>query len=268
MHKVIVITGSASGLGKILVEELAKHSHAVYSGIRKQEDIKQLKLIWAAEYPNIFPIKIDVTNDQDCQKAIKHVIDKEGKIDVLINNAGYTLIGPTEKFTSEDYSDLLNTNVIGAFRLIREVIPFMKQKKSGHIINITSLNGVVALPNFSLYCSSKFALEGLGRSLGHELSTYNISITNVEPGAIKKTGGSRKVKKMPHTPFREKYWLIKLLLPMVEDEVVAQEVARLVEKPSPPTSMLIGMDAIMTTFLQRFLPQRFWNKIIKTIWNR
>lgn len=266
MKKVILITGCSSGLGKYLAELLAQQGYIVYAGIRNNDERKKLTHFWKT-YPNLFPVQLDITNDKHCHDIIAAIIKEQGRLDVMINNAGYTLAGSLETFTTEQFTKLLDTNVIGAFRLIREVLPKMKERKKGHIINITSLNGLVALPNFSLYCSSKFALEGLTRSLITELVRDNIYVTNIEPGAMKGEVDMDKQKELPHKPARERFWIIKVLMPIISITDVAQKIATIIENKNPPTNVLMGTDTKITTFLQRILPTNVWNVLLKRIWH-
>lgn len=264
MSRIVFISGCSRGLGKCLAETLASKGFVVYAGVRKSEDIKQLKSIWKDSHFAIRPIKLDITLDNDCRKAVKKIVADEGQIDILINNAAYTLVGPTERFTSQEFLEILDTNTVGAFRLIREVVPQMRSQKSGQIINITSLNGILALPNFGLYSSSKFALEALALALRYELKKDGIWVTNIEPGAIAKKTGS--IKKLPHVPAREKFWIIKKLMPMVTQEKVAAVIERVINNPKPPARIILGRDAQITTLLQRFLPQRLWDSLLSFIW--
>ncbi len=265
MKRVILISGCSRGLGRKLAETLAAQNFIVYAGMRKTEEIKESKSVWENSLPDLRPIKLDVGLDSDCQKAIKEIIAKEGHLDILINNAGYTLSGPTINFTSQEFLDIINTNTIGAFRLIREVVPQMQLKKNGRIINITSLNGLIALPNFGLYCSSKFALEALALSLRYELKQDGIWVTNLEPGAITREG---VVKKLPHVPAREKFWIIKKLMPMVSEEEIVKKIKKIIEEPKPPAQVTIGRDAKILTFLAKLLPQKDWDSLLSFVWQR
>ena len=272
MKQVVLITGCSRGLGKLLAERLAKKGFIVYAGMRKLEDIKRLKTVWKDSSSIIHPIKIDITLDEDCKKAVKKIIANEKHIDVLINNAAYGLSGPTDSFTSQQYLDILNTNAVGAFRLIREVAPQMRSQKKGRIINITSLNGILALPNFGLYCSSKFALEALALALRYELKNSGVWVTNIEPGAIAQNISSvektSSVKKLSHVPAREKFWILKKLMPMVTQEEIIKTIERVIENSNPPARIILGRDAQITTFLQRFLPQRIWDFLLSFISRR
>lgn len=266
MLQVVFISGCSRGLGKSLAETLASKGFVVYAGVRKQEDIKKLNSIWKNSFPTIHPIKLDITLDKDCQRAVKKIIVNEKHIDVLVNNAGYGLSGPTDRFTPQEYLDILDTNAVGAFRLIREVVPQMHSQKKGRIINITSLNGIVSLPNFGLYSSSKFALEALGLALRQELKKDGIWVTNIAPGAI--TSKTKLIKDLPHVPAREKFWIIKKLMPMVTQEEVVAAIERVINNPKPPARVIFGRDAQITTFLQRFLPQKLWDFLLSFVWQK
>ena len=259
MRKTILITGCSSGLGEKLAEALSSRGYKVYAGARNPEDIKiRGKLIR--------PVKLDITKEAQCEEAIRYIIEKEGKIDVLINNAGYTIAGPTSDFTPQDYLNILDTNAVGAFRLVRLVLPQMKKQKSGKIINITSLNGLISLPNFGLYSSSKFALEALGQALRYELAKDNISVTNVAPGAI--LSKSLKGKSLPHRSAREKFLLLKILMPMITQEEVVRKINSIIDNPHPPARAILGRDAKITYFLQKVLPFSVWDKLLLFVWNK
>ncbi len=253
MKKVVFVTGASGNLGSVIVQKLRLKKYKVYSGSRTKAGREG----W---------IQLDITSDSDCRKAIKQIIDKEGRIDVLVNNAGLSLAGPTAGFSSKDYLNILNINAVGAFRLIKEVIPYMKKQKSGKIINITSLNGFAALPNFGLYSSSKFALEALGQSLRYELAGSGIWVTNIAPGAI--LNKSENSPNLPHKSAREKFWFLKILLPMISNKEVAREVINVIKNPSPPPRVILGNDAKITYLLQKFLPMAFWDKLMLYIWNK
>lgn len=266
MPQVVLITGCSRGLGKLLAERLATKGFIVYGGVRKPEDIERLKSFWKDFRPAIHPIKLDITLDKDCRKAVKKILANERRIDVLVNNASYTPAGPTDGFTTRDYLAVLNTNAVGAFRLIREVVPPMRSQNSGRIINITSLNGILALPNFGLYSSSKFALEALGLALRYELKKSGIWVTNIEPGAIQTK--TKSVKRLPHVPAREKFWILKKLMPMVTEEEVVEAIEKVIGSKKPPARVILGRDAQITTFLQRFLPQRLWDLLLSFVWGK
>lgn len=259
MGKIILVTGGSSRLGIEIVKKLAMGDTLVYAGIR---DVGKLNF----KNRNVFSIKLDITKDADCKKTVEFIYKKHGRIDVLVNCAGYSIIGPTVNFTSKDYLSILNTNVVGAFRLIREVFPHMVKHGGGKIINITSLHGLIPVPNFGLYNSSKFAFEALGQTLRYEFEKNNVFVTNIAPGAIK----SHITKKVPfpHKPFREKFKLLDILMPMITTEEIAKNVMDVVMSSNPPVSLMLGSDTKITNLLHRFLPSFFWGKLQSFVWNK
>jgi NAD(P)-dependent dehydrogenase (short-subunit alcohol dehydrogenase family) len=259
--KVVLVTGSTSTIGRQLIEHLAARGCIVYAGARNPE-----KLTKKVNY--IRPITLDITVDNDCKTAIQRIVDEEGRIDVLINNAAYTLTGPITDFNAQDYINLLDTNVVGAFRLLRCVYTHMKQQKSGRIINITSLNGLVSLPNFSLYSSSKFALEALGLALRQEWQQDGIWITNVAPGALKSElqVGDQGIN--TDRTARQKFWILRILMPMVTQKKVVEKIATVIYCKTPPARVILGMDAHITTFLNRVLSSTMWDLLLRFVWNK
>lgn len=258
--KIILVTGANSHLGVKLVRSLALKGHIVYAGVRDQKKLTVKENL-------VRPIIFDVTSDQACKIVVEKIIREERGIDVLVNNAAYTLSGPTLEFASREYMDILNTNTIGAFRLIKEVYPYMKNEKSGKIINITSLNGLISFPNFGLYSSSKFAIEALGLSLRYELAKDGIYVTNIAPGAIL-PDKQNSDKSISHKTAREKFWLLRMLMPMISVDIIAERVAEIIENPFPPARVILGRDAKLTTTLQRLLPFTIWDRMMSLVWNK
>ncbi|OGM13195.1 hypothetical protein A3D84_05315 [Candidatus Woesebacteria bacterium RIFCSPHIGHO2_02_FULL_42_20] len=253
MKEVVLVTGSSSGLGQEITLFLSKKDFVVYGGSRTETEIDGVK--W---------LKLDITSDKSCKEAVHEIIKKEGKIDVLINNAGYALSGPFEKFSSYDYLKILDTNAVGAFRLIKEVLVNMKSRGGGKIINITSLSGLVSFPNFSVYSASKFAFQAFSESIRYELLKDNINITVVAPGAIY----SEEKVKLQHKSARQKLWPLRLLLPFVRGEKIVQKIYEIIKMDRPPVITVVGRDAKIIWVLNRLLPRALWDKLQKFIWNK
>lgn len=264
MKKIVLVTGCSRGLGRLLAVNLSTQGFIVYAGVREAEAKIALDEEWRKGKLDIRAVKLEVTSDEDCQNAVKKIISEEGRLDVLINNASVSLAGRGEEASVRDYLNVLNVNSVGAFRLIKEVLPYMKNQKSGRIVNITSLNGRVALPNFSLYSSSKFALEALGLALRQELRKYGVYVTNIAPGAI--ANPKEESKKLPHKTLRERFWLANILMPMVTREEITKCVKSVILSSDPPAQIILGRDCQIATFLQRFLPQFLWDKLLSSIW--
>lgn len=266
IQQVALISGCSGNLGRLAVEALGAHGFVVYAGLRNISTHEELTSYWQSRYPNVHPISLDVTRDVDCQAATGHIMAAHGRLDILINNAALSLAGPTDQFTTQQFLDLLNVNLVGAFRLTREAVRVMKQQRSGRIINITSLNGLVALPNFGLYSASKFGLEALGSALRIELRSSNIWLTNIAPGAIRSDEVSSP-RSLPHTPAREKFRLLRVALPMISTTDVVHAILKVVHSPAPPANLTLGRDARLAILLQRYLPNPIWNALIQRLWD-
>ncbi|MCF6340679.1 MAG: SDR family oxidoreductase [Sulfurimonas sp.] len=176
MSKVVLITGASSGMGRATVEFLAKKGFIVYAGTR---DIKKFK---NTKNTKIIPISLNITK----QDSINHVADtihkEQGKIDILINNAGFGVVSTVEDLNEEQMQQQFNVNVFGVLRVCKSIIPIMRKQNSGVIINISSFLGKIGLPLLTLYNSSKYAVEGITDSLRYELKDFNIRVHSIMPG--------------------------------------------------------------------------------------
>jgi short-subunit dehydrogenase len=182
MSKVWFITGASSGFGKELAKlVLAKGDNAILTA-RRLEPLQEI----ASEYgERALAIQLDVTNTEARRNALKTATEKFGRIDVLANIAGAGAYGALEEFTSEQIRANMELNFFAAAELSREVLPQMRSRKSGHILNLTSIAGLVAFPGNGLYNASKFALEGFTEALHYEVKTFGVRVTLVEPGAFR-----------------------------------------------------------------------------------
>lgn len=258
--KVILITGCSKGLGRFLAEFLDNLGFKVFAGLRQESDLDRMGSEWQSSHSQVRRLKLDVTRSSDCREAVSLILEEEGKIDVLINNAAYQLRGPASDFPAEILREVLETTVVGTFRLIQEVLPSMRRQGGGRIVNITSLNGRLSFPNFGLYCASKFALEALGLCLRYELRKEGIWVTNVAPGAIVNSVSSEGVKNQ--SGIREKIWLVKKILPLTTPRVVGEAILEVIKSSRPPGQILVGRDAKLMVLLQRCLPQSWWEWLL------
>lgn len=183
--KVWFITGTSSGFGRALAEAVLAKGERVVATARKPEVLRDL----IEKYPGAArAVKLDVTNTEDAKNAIREAVREFGRIDVLVNNAGYALVGAIEEVGSEQIRQQFETNVFGVLNVTREALPVLRQQKSGHIVNIGSVVGIAATPSLGIYSATKFALEALSEALAGELAEHNIKTTIVEPGPFD-TGG-------------------------------------------------------------------------------
>ncbi|MEM7819947.1 MAG: SDR family oxidoreductase [Candidatus Aenigmatarchaeota archaeon] len=172
MRKVVLVTGGYGGLGLPTCLQLASKNYIVYAGTRNSKPRKKATIKY---------IQIDVNNSNSVKKAIDTIIAKEGRIDVLINNAGYCLSGALETISIEQAKKQFETNFFGMVRCIKAVLPYMRKQRSGKIINISSSSGLRGRECASMYCASKFAVEGLSESLYWELKPFGIYVKVIEP---------------------------------------------------------------------------------------
>ena len=188
MSKTVLITGSSTGFGRDTVETLARSGYRVFASMRatggkNREHAEALRSLAAAENLNIDIIDLDVTSSVSVERAVAYVLENAGRIDVLINNAGIASAGVSEAFTPEQAQALFDTNVFGILRTTRAVLPSMRQRREGLVINVGSILGRVTFPFFGIYGASKFAVEALTESFRYELSQLGVDVVLVQPSA-------------------------------------------------------------------------------------
>ncbi|MBW4688915.1 MAG: SDR family NAD(P)-dependent oxidoreductase [Komarekiella atlantica HA4396-MV6] len=188
--KVWLITGCSTGFGRALAEAVLKKGDEVLATAREPEQLRPL----IEDYPETAKaVYLDVTLSQDIQAAVDTAIATFGRIDVLVNNAGYGLIGALEEVNDTDIRQQFETNFFGALRLMRAVLPLMRQQGSGHIVNMSSTAGLVGFGGSSIYCGTKFALEGTSEALAKEVESFGIKVTLIEPGAFRTNFNGRSL---------------------------------------------------------------------------
>ena len=169
---IILITGISSGFGKAMAEKLSGEGHTVYGTCRRDVD----------PIPGVHYLKAEVTDDEDCRKAVQTVMDEQGRIDVFISNAGMGIGGPLEFSTIEEARRQMDVNWLGMVRFLHFVLPVMRKQRSGKIICVSSIGGLMGLPFQGLYSASKFAIEGYCEALRLEVRSFGIKVVVVEPG--------------------------------------------------------------------------------------
>jgi NAD(P)-dependent dehydrogenase (short-subunit alcohol dehydrogenase family) len=182
---VAVVTGSSSGIGYETSLLLAKNGFFTYATMRNPDNSNKIDNLKQSEKLSLEVLKLDVTDDKSVKEAIEKIANEQGTIDVLVNNAGYALVGPLEELSNQEFKEQFETNVFGVIRVIKEILPIMRKQRHGIIVNISSVAGRTAFPLTSAYVSSKFALEGLSESMAYELEQFGIKVILIEPGVIK-----------------------------------------------------------------------------------
>jgi NAD(P)-dependent dehydrogenase (short-subunit alcohol dehydrogenase family) len=185
--QVVLITGSSTGFGRLFAETLARKGHTVFAtmrdpGGRNAKNGSEIRTLAERDSLPIYVLELDVTDDASVERAVDAAIAKAGRIDVVINNAGYFVSGLAEAVTTEQAQRLMDANFFGPVRVNRAVLPHMRRQRSGMLMHISSGAGRVVLPSMGLYCASKFALEALAEAYNYELAAQGIESVIVEPG--------------------------------------------------------------------------------------
>lgn len=247
--KVWLITGCSTGFGRALAEAVLKKGDSLLATARKPEQLHAL----IEDYPETAKaIRLDVTVSQDIQTAVDTAIATFGRIDVLVNNAGHGLIAALEEVSDIETHQFFETNFFGALRLMRSVLPVMRQQGSGHIVNLSSTAGLVGFGGSSLYCAAKFALEGTSEALAKEVEPFGIKVTLIEPGAFRTdfNGRSLAVAERSVDAYATMSGAALQWFKAVDGQQpgdpakAAQAIIQAVESPHPPMRLALGTDAM------------------------
>jgi len=248
MSKVYLITGASSGFGRALAEAVLSRGDQAVLAARRFADIEQL----AAQYgDNAIAVKLDVTNQNERRHAISSAINKFGRVDVLANIAGQGSLGALEEFSSEQIRKQFEVNCFGVLEMTRELLPIMRQQKSGHILNLTSIGGLASLGGFALYCATKFAVEGFSEALRDEVKPLGIHVTIVEPGAFRTefAGNSNMRPEQAIDDYKPVIEPIQQYLygndgkQPGDPQKAALAMIEVVEANDPPLRLMLGIDA-------------------------
>ncbi|WP_165070398.1 SDR family oxidoreductase [Paludisphaera rhizosphaerae] len=197
MAKTVLITGASSGFGKDVALLFHEKGWNVAASMRTPEKAES----WSQ--PGLFTPRIDVTDPESVRSGVAATVEKFGGVDVLVNNAGYAVMGPLEGVSQEDLRRQFDTNVIGLAQVTKEVLPVMRKAGHGTIVNVSSMGGRLTFPLLSAYHASKFAVEGLTESLQYELDQFDIRLKLVEPGGSKTNFGGSSMTRAEHPAYRE-----------------------------------------------------------------
>ena len=267
-QKVALVTGASSGIGKAIAKQLIEDGLVVYVAARRVEKMQDLESLGA------MVLKMDITQEEDVKNVVEKIAKNHNSIDVLINNAGYGMYGAMEDTTIEDARKQFEVNLFGLANLTKSVLPGMRAKKSGKIINISSMGGKIYTPLGAWYHATKHALEGWSDCLRLELSPFNIDVVIVEPGVIKTEFGDVMLAPMMERSGNSAYGEIahKLEQRMKESyeqgfasdpEVIAKVVSQAVKAKKPKTRYAAGQFAKPLMFLRKWLGDRAFDTIIR-----
>lgn len=183
--RTVLVTGCSSGIGLATCHVLSRNNFMTYGTVRNLSKAKNIQDLMNRENLSLKILRLDVNDNQSIKLAIKKILNDTGRIDVLINNAGYGMFGPIEEITTQEIKKQFETNFFGAIRLIKAIVPIMRKQGKGTIVNISSMVGRFGVPLNSAYVSSKFAVEGLSESISFELEEFGIRVIVIEPGVVK-----------------------------------------------------------------------------------
>ncbi|WP_428003152.1 oxidoreductase [Acidovorax sp.] len=249
--RIWLITGASRGIGARIAEVALAQGDAVVATSRSADSVTER--LGASDA--LLPLALDVTDEAQARHAVGAALERFGRIDVLVNNAGYGLLGAVEEATADEVRRLYETNVFGLLNVTRAVLPCMRSRRAGHVINISSLGGVRSAAGFGVYCSTKFAVEGLTEALHAELAPLGIHATVVEPGYFRTEfldTASLSVSPLVLEDYAPSAGVIReaarrINLNQPGDPLrLAQAMMQLVASPTPPLRLPLGSDTLQT----------------------
>ena len=257
---VVFITGISSGFGLETAKLLSQEGHTVYGTVRRSVE----------PLPNVHYLQVDVRDKQAVVAAVKQVVEKEGRIDVLVNNAGMGIGGPLEFATEEEVRLQMDTNFLGLVHCVDAVLPYMRHQKNGKIIALSSIGGLMGLPFQGFYSASKFAIEGYCEALRLETQSFGIQIVVLRPGDFA-TGFTGSRKKVADEAALEAYPIYKTAIEKVEHDengglkpvVLARKISQIIQKKNPKNGYVVAsFEQKLSVLLKRILPAKWFARIL------
>ncbi|SEG73042.1 NADP-dependent 3-hydroxy acid dehydrogenase YdfG [Nonomuraea solani] len=247
MSKVWFITGSSRGLGRNFAEAALSRGDKVAAAVRNTGSLDDLV---AAHGDAVLPLAMDVTDKAAVFESVKRAKEHFGRLDVIVNNAGYAQIGAIEELTEQELRDQLETNLFGAVWVVQAALPYLREQRSGHIIQLSSAAGVIAMPLGGAYHASKWALEGLNEALAGEVAEFGVKVTIIEPGGFATRDGNNPDPlangHMAQTDpaydgLRQRLAKFTGKQPAGDPAAAAQALLKLVDSDNPPLRVLFGL---------------------------
>lgn len=248
MAKVWLITGSGNGLGRDIAEAALATGDSVVAGARRLEELDAL----IEQYgERITPVKLDVREEDAAKAAVQTALDKYGRLDVLVNNAGYGYFAPFEQMSSEQFRDVVETCLFGVVYLTRAALPVMRRQKRGHIFQVSSVGGRMAMPGNSPYHAAKWAVGGFSDSVAAEVAPFGVKVCTLEPGGIRTNWAQKAGENSPEVmpEYEESVGAIYRLLAAIrgntegDPKKIADVVVKLANSEEVPKRLILGKDA-------------------------
>ena len=249
LHKTFLVTGVTSGFGKAFAAAALAEGHTVLGTVRNEDSVAAFE---RSAPGRAHAVMLDVTDFDAIERLIPQLLARHGQVDVLVNNAGYGHEGTLEESSLEEMRRQFDANVFGAVAMIKAVLPSMRTRRRGHIINITSMGGFITMPGIAYYCGSKFALEGISEVLGKEVAGFGIKVTAIAPGSFRTDWAGRSMVRSARTvedydalfdPIRQARQA-KSGSQIGDPVKAARALLTIVDAPSPPAHLLLGTDAL------------------------
>jgi NAD(P)-dependent dehydrogenase (short-subunit alcohol dehydrogenase family) len=269
--KNVLITGASGGIGMATALYLAEKGYSVIGAGRSMARLAHLREQASERRLPITTVEMDINSDEGVAGAMPGLIERHGSIDVVVNNAGYSLWGPSQSLSMREIKDVFETNFFAAFRVIQAVLPGMLHRGSGDIVNITSVEGRIATPFNGGYAASKFALEGLSEALRFELWPLGVRVTVVEPGLFSTNLLANQVMAaraespdLPYGPIIERYRARRSGYDRLSKDPikVARVVHKILRSRRPRFRYTVGAEAVFGILGARFLPERVFQTLL------
>ncbi len=249
----VLITGCSTGFGKLAALTFARQGHSVFASMRSLDKSGPLRDAAASEGLKIAVVQLDVDDAASVERAVSEVADEAGSIDILVNNAGMEIRGPVEEITDAEVRRQFETNVFGLLAVVRAVLPAMRERGSGVIVNVSSIAGLVSAPFAGLYAASKHAVEAITESLHYEVRPFGVRVAVIEPGGFDTEFGANMIEAGAFTsasPYRAAADRFEVALDKLapdgepgDPQVVADEIVRVATDSTAPLRTLVGGDA-------------------------
>ncbi|SFD12207.1 SDR family NAD(P)-dependent oxidoreductase [Spirosoma endophyticum] len=261
--KVWFITGTSRGFGRVWAEAALTRGDKVAATARKLESIADLNETYG---PNVLTLELDVTRPEQVKTAVEQAYAHFGRLDIVFNNAGYSLVGTIEEASADDIRALYETNIIGPVSVIQAALPLLRKQGGGHILGTSSNLGHVTLPVIGYYCSSKWAFEAIHESLATEVKAFGINVTIIEPGAYATEFGSQESLKFAqgldiYTDFKNHFFGELRSLERGDPEATPEALFNVVDAENPPLRFFLGshnLPWVRTAYTERMATWEEW----------
>jgi len=272
-RKVILITGCSSGIGFASADLLANAGHTVYATARRSESVAKLE-VWAKSFAGrAVADRLDVTDPDSIESVVARIAKEQGRIDCVVNNAGYGQAGPIEEVSLDAWRRQFDTNLFGVAAVTQQVLPMMRSQRSGRVINVSSVVAHLSLPMMGPYCASKHALDAMSLALRVELAPFGVDVVMIEPGPIEtefrpNVDQHLESKGNENSPYKrlgdamDRYWNRSFGKTAAKPSAVARAIQKAIESKRPKTRYRITAPAKFVPHLVSHLPDRLLDRII------